>query len=75
MTLSSLWIIIPNANPILSSHAKAKERGVYKNRKRKPVIDRNEVRKLKAEGLSTYKIADQMGISRMSVHRILNNAA
>ena len=55
--------------------AKAKERGVYKNRKRKPVIDRDEVRKLKAEGLSTYKIADQMGISRMSVHRILNNAA
>ena len=55
--------------------AKAKERGVYKNRKRKPVIDRDEVRKLKAEGLSTFKIADQMGISRMSVHRILNNAA
>lgn len=55
--------------------AKAKERGVYKNRKRKPVIARDEVRKLKAEGLSTYKIADQMGISRMSVHRILNNAA
>ena len=55
--------------------AKAKGRGVYKNRKRKPVIDRDEVRKLKAEGLSTYKIAYQMGISRMSVHRILNNAA
>ena len=51
----------------------AKERGVYKNRKRKPVIDRDEV--LKAEGLSTYKIADQMGISRMSVHKTLNNAA
>jgi DNA invertase Pin-like site-specific DNA recombinase len=48
---------------------------VYKNRKRKPVIDRDEVRKLKADGLSTYKISDQMGISRMSVHRILNNAA
>ncbi|MDA8757366.1 hypothetical protein N9E40_05700 [Amylibacter sp.] len=25
-----------------------------------------------AEGLSTYKIADAMKISRMSVHRILN---
>jgi DNA-binding NarL/FixJ family response regulator len=49
--------------------------GVYKNRKRKPVIERDEVRKLKAEGLSTYKIAEQMSISRMSVHRILNNAA
>ena len=55
--------------------ANAKERGVYKNRKRKLVIERDEVRKLKAEGLSTYKIADQMEISRMSVHRILNNAA
>ena len=42
--------------------AKAKERGVYKNRKRKPVIDRDEVRNLKAEGLSTYKIADQMDV-------------
>ena len=48
---------------------------MYKNHKRKPVIDRDEVRKLKAEGLSTYKIAEQMSISRMSVHRILNNAA
>ncbi|MEJ6500228.1 MAG: helix-turn-helix domain-containing protein [Rhodobacterales bacterium] len=38
-------------------------------------MDRDEVRKLKVEGLSTYKIADKMGISRMSVHRILNNAA
>ena len=55
--------------------AKAKARGVYKDRKRSTVIDRDEVRKLKAEGLSTYKIADKMGISRMSVHRILNNAA
>ena len=55
--------------------AKAKERSVYKNRKRKLVIDRDEVRKLKAESLSMYKIADQMEISRMSVHRILNNAA
>ena len=53
----------------------AKARGVYKDRKRSTVIDREEVRKLKAEGLSTYKIADKMGISRMSVHRILNNAA
>jgi DNA invertase Pin-like site-specific DNA recombinase len=55
--------------------AKAKARGVYKDRKRSTVIDRDEVRKLKTEGLSTYKIADKMGISRMSVHRILNNAA
>ena len=52
--------------------AKAKERGVYRERTRKTTIDRNEVKRLKSEGLSTYKIADAMKISRMSVHRILN---
>ena len=55
--------------------AKAKERGVYDNRVRKNVIDRDQVRKLSSEGLSTYKIADKMSISRMSVHRILNHSA
>lgn len=50
--------------------AKAKKKGVYKGRK--PSIDRSKVHALKAEGLSTYKIAETMGISRMSVHRILN---
>jgi DNA invertase Pin-like site-specific DNA recombinase len=54
--------------------AKAKEKGVYKNRKRKPTIDYAKVQQLKAEGLSTYKIAEEMGISRMSVHRILSGA-
>lgn len=43
---------------------------VYKGGK--PRIDREKVYRLRDEGLSTYKIADQMGISRMSVHRILN---
>ena len=55
--------------------AKAKERGVYANRERKPKIDYSMVKKLSAEGLSTYKIAAQMGISRMSVHRILKEQA
>lgn len=50
--------------------AKAKAKGVYKGRK--PTIDKSKVRELRAEGLSTYKIAESMGISRMSVHRILN---
>lgn len=50
--------------------AKAKAKGVYKGRK--PTIDRDKVKGLRDEGLSTYKIADAMGISRMSVHRILN---
>ena len=51
--------------------AKAKARGVYANRKRSPTIDRSMVQQLREQGLSTYKIADKMGISRMSVHRIL----
>lgn len=50
--------------------AKAKAKGVYKGRK--PSIDRGRVRSLREQGLSTYKIAAEMGISRMSVHRILN---
>ena len=54
--------------------AKAKERGVYENRTRKTTINRDEVKRLSSEGLSTYKIADAMKISRMSVHRILNQS-
>lgn len=50
--------------------AKAKARGAYKGGK--PRIDRDKVRQLHEEGLSTYKIAAAMNISRMSVHRILN---
>ena len=55
--------------------AKAKERGVYEKRIRKTTINRDEVKRLSSEGLSTYKIADAMSISRMSVHRILNQSA
>ena len=54
--------------------AKAKERGVYEKRIRKTTINRDEVKRLSSEGLSTYKIADAMKISRMSVHRILNQS-
>lgn len=50
--------------------SKAKAKGVYKGGKKR--INRDKVKDLKDEGLSTYKIAAQMGISRMSVHRILN---
>lgn len=50
--------------------AKAKARGVYKGGKQ--TIDRDQVHQLRGEGQSTYKIAEAMGISRMSVHRILN---
>ncbi|WP_022705498.1 recombinase family protein [Pseudorhodobacter ferrugineus] len=50
--------------------AKAKAKGIYKGGRK--VINRDKVHQLKGEGLSTYKIAEAMGISRMSVHRILN---
>ena len=52
--------------------AKAKANGVYVSHGRKISIDRDNVHKLRAEGLSTYKIAEKMNISRMSVHSILN---
>lgn len=50
--------------------AKAKAKGVYKGTKKR--IDRERVHQLRSEGKSTYQIAEQMDISRMSVHRILN---
>ena len=56
----------------LEGIAKAKAKGVYVNHGRKRSIDREKVHQLRSEGLSTYKIAEQMGISRMSVHRVLN---
>lgn len=49
---------------------KAKAKGVYKGRK--PTIDKDRILALRHEGLSTYKIAEVMGISRMTVHRTLN---
>jgi len=49
---------------------KAKAKGVYKGRK--PTIDKDRILALRDEGNSTYKIAEVMGISRMTVHRALN---
>ena len=53
--------------------AAAKEAGVYRGRK--PSIDANEVRRLKAEGLGATEIAKQLGIGRASVYRTLGEAA
>jgi DNA invertase Pin-like site-specific DNA recombinase len=50
--------------------AKAKAAGVYKGRKAS--IDKDRILALRDEGHSTYKIAELMGISRMTVHRTLN---
>jgi len=49
--------------------AKAKVRGAYRGGKRK--IDRDRIAALKNKGLGDTAIAMEMGISRMSVHRIL----
>ena len=52
--------------------AKAKERGVYVNRKRKSTINVKRVKGLRDEGFNNTEIAAHMGISRMSVYRSLN---
>ncbi len=52
---------------------KAKERGVYKGRK--PSIDRDRVQQLNAQGLGASKIAQELGIGRASVYRVLGEIA
>lgn len=49
--------------------AKAKEKGVYKGRK--ATIDAREIMSLKGQGLGATAIAKEMGISRISVYRAL----
>ena len=50
--------------------AKAKERGVCKGRK--PVIDADQVRALKAQGMNPTDVAKTLGIGRASVYRVLD---
>ena len=49
--------------------ARAKDRGVYKGRKK--TIDENRIRAMKAEGHSVTEIAEIVGVSRMTVYRAL----
>ena len=49
--------------------ARAKARGVYKGRK--PSVDAERVRALKAEGLGPTAIAAELGVSRSTVWRVL----
>jgi DNA invertase Pin-like site-specific DNA recombinase len=53
----------------LEGIAKAKAAGVYKGRK--PSVPGEEVRRLAALGRSKTEIAEELDISRMSVHRVL----
>jgi DNA invertase Pin-like site-specific DNA recombinase len=47
---------------------KAKENGIYKGGK--PRIDRDEVARLKAEGLNPTQISKKLGINRVTVYRL-----
>jgi DNA invertase Pin-like site-specific DNA recombinase len=49
--------------------AKAKERGVYKGRKKS--IDRDRIKELRSQGWGATKIAGEIGCERTSVYRIL----
>jgi DNA invertase Pin-like site-specific DNA recombinase len=53
----------------LEGIAKAKAAGVYKGRP--PSIDADKVRALKAQGLGATEIAQELGIGRASVYRVL----
>ena len=57
----------------LEGIAIAKDKGKYSGGIKR--INRERVHQLRSEGLSTYKIASMMEISRMSVHRILKEKA
>ena len=57
----------------LEGIAKAKAAGVYKGRA--PSIDSDQVRKMKADGMSITGIAGALGIARISVYRALGRVA
>lgn len=57
----------------LEGIAKAKEKGVYKGRKRS--VDRDLVREMHEQGKGPTEIAKAIGIARGHVYRILNEAA
>lgn len=50
--------------------AKAKAAGVYKGRK--PSVPTEEIRRLRAEGVSPTEIAKRLGVGRASVYRALS---
>lgn len=52
---------------------KAKAEGVYKGRK--PSVDQERIKSLYKAGKGQTEIAETLGISRMSVHRVLKAAS
>ena len=63
------------AERVAEGIAKARERGVYANRKRKRTIDPLKVRQMKDEGHTIPEITRSLGCSRMTVHRALNETS
>lgn len=59
----------------LEGIAKAKAAGVYVGKGRPSTISPEQVRALREQGLGPSAIAKELGISRMSVHRVLNPKA
>jgi DNA invertase Pin-like site-specific DNA recombinase len=59
----------------LEGIAKAKAAGVYAGKGRRPSIDRDRVRELAALGKGPTEIAEEMGIDRTSVYRVLGEDA
>ena len=55
--------------------AKAKAEGKYKGRKPTAQLLTNDIKELRAEGLSMQQIALRLGIGKGSVHRVLRAAA
>ena len=55
--------------------AKAKQRGVYENRKRKRKVSDKRITGLKQEGLNNTEIAEYLGVTRMTVYRALKRVA
>lgn len=53
----------------LEGIAKAKVAGAYKGRRSS--IDREQIKRLKADGLSPTEIAHELGVARSSVYRLL----
>jgi DNA invertase Pin-like site-specific DNA recombinase len=51
--------------------AAAKGRGVYAGKGRPKKVDRNEIARLKGEGMNPTDIAKQLGINRTTVYRVL----
>ncbi|WP_336492555.1 recombinase family protein [Methylobacterium nigriterrae] len=59
----------------LEGVAKAKVAGIYAGKGRPVSIAADKVRELQEQGMGPSAIAKALGISRMSVHRVLNAAA